>query len=44
MPPVPLLKPSEVVQTFGGFGWQKGTLIILTYQARTHRDALGSGP
>ena len=34
MPPVPLLKSSEVVRTFGHFGWQvarqRGSHIILT--------------
>jgi predicted RNA binding protein YcfA (HicA-like mRNA interferase family) len=34
MPPVPLLKPSDVVRAFGRFGWvvarQRGSHIILT--------------
>jgi predicted RNA binding protein YcfA (HicA-like mRNA interferase family) len=34
MPPLPLLKPSEVVQAFESFGWrvarQRGSHIILT--------------
>jgi predicted RNA binding protein YcfA (HicA-like mRNA interferase family) len=34
MPPIPLLRPSEVIKTFEKFGWQvarqKGSHIILT--------------
>ena len=34
MPPVPLLRPEEVVHVFEGFGWivsrQKGSHIIMT--------------
>ena len=34
MPPVPVLKPREVLKTFGKFGWevsrQRGSHIILT--------------
>jgi predicted RNA binding protein YcfA (HicA-like mRNA interferase family) len=34
MPPIPLLKPGEVIKIFGKFGWvvarQRGSHIILT--------------
>ena len=34
MPPVPILKPREIVKTFGKFGWeiarQRGSHIIMT--------------
>jgi predicted RNA binding protein YcfA (HicA-like mRNA interferase family) len=36
MPPIPLLRPNEVIKTFEKFGWkvarQKGSHIILTKQ------------
>jgi predicted RNA binding protein YcfA (HicA-like mRNA interferase family) len=46
MPPIPLLRPPEVIKAFEKFGWQvarqKGSHIILTKHARgTLRSLIG---
>jgi len=47
MPPVPLLKPAEVVQAFARLGWQVCTPTRQphhSHETRAYRNALNSWP